>query len=74
MSELLSADGKKSVAHPELEDTVHQWFNWLYEVKKKDEEKRKEEEHHKLVSRIVACVEGGTGFLHTVTKPTAWRG
>ena len=45
----------------------------LYEVKKKDEEKRKEEEHHKLVSRIVACVEGGTGFLHTVTKPTAWR-
>ena len=71
---MLSADGKKSVAHPEWEDTVQRWFNSLYEVMKRNEEKRNEEEHQKLVSRIVACVGSGTGFLHTVTKPTAWRG
>ena len=29
----------KKRGHPEWEDTVQRWFNWLYEVKKKDEEK-----------------------------------
>ena len=38
---------------------------------KKREGKKK---HQNLVSRMITCGEGGAGFLHKTTKPTAWRG
>ena len=28
----------------------------------------------KLVSRMIASAEGGACLLHSITKPTAWRG
>ena len=56
--------GKKSVAHPEWEDTVLQ-------DKKKDEEKRREEYHLKLDSRMVARAEGAAGFLCTKSRKRA---
>ena len=31
-------------------------------------------EHQKLASRMIASDDGGTGLLHKMTKPTAWRG
>ena len=49
-------------------------YNLLHEMQKKDEEKEKEEEHQKLASRMIASVEGGTGLLRKITKPTARRG
>ena len=48
--------------------------NWLYEMKNTDEAKRMEEEHQKQVSRMINSVDGSTGFLHEIAKPTAWRG
>ena len=33
-----------------------------------------EEEPQKLVSRMIASAQGGTGQLHKITEPTAWRG
>ena len=65
---------KETWFHPEWEDPVRRWYKWLYEVKKKDEEKKMETEHQKLVNRMVASADGGAGLLHTVTKPTAWKG
>ena len=50
-----------------------QWYNWLYEMKKKSEEKKKEVEPQKLVSRVIRSAEG-IGFMHKITEPTAWRG
>ena len=40
------------------------------EMEEKDEEKRMEVEHQKLVSRMIASADGGTGFLHRITEPT----
>ena len=37
VSELLAGDCKKTWLHPEWEDTVQRWSNWLHEMKKKDE-------------------------------------
>ena len=68
---------KKGVAPPEWEVAMQRWYKWLHDMKKKkknDEEKRKGEEHQKLVSRMIACAQGGTFQLHKITKPTAWRG
>ena len=53
---------------------MQQWYNWLFEVKKKDEEKRMEVEHQKTVSRMIDGSQGGAGLLHKITEPTAWRG
>ena len=49
------------------------WHGCLYEMKK-DEEKRMEVEHQQLASRMIRSVEGGTGLLHKIIRPTAWRG
>ena len=43
-SELLAGDCKNAWFHPEWEDTMRRWYNWLNEMKKKDEEKRIEAE------------------------------
>ena len=32
-----------------------------------------ETKHQKLVSRMTASADGGTGLLHKITKPRAWR-
>ena len=32
-----------------------------------------EKEHQKPVGRIISSAEGGTGFLHRVTKRAVWR-
>ena len=37
VSELLAADSQKVWLHAGREDTVQQWHNWLFEMKKKDE-------------------------------------
>ena len=63
--------------HPEWEDAVQQWYNWRRGKDEKDEEKWREEEHQKFVSPTISSAEGGeggAGFLHRITKPTAWRG
>ena len=52
---------------------MQQWYNWLFEVKKKDEEKRMEVEHQKTV-RMIASSQRGADSLHNITEPTAWRG
>ena len=71
-SELLAADCPKAWLHPGRKDTMQQCYNWLYEKKKqKDEEKRMEVEHQKLVRRMIKCADGGAGFLHKITQPTA---
>ena len=33
-----------------------------------------EMKHQKLVSLVIKGADGGTGLLHKITKPTAWRG
>ena len=73
VSELLAADCPKAWLHPGRKDTMLQCYNWLYEKKKKqkDEEKRMEVEHQKLVRRMIKCADGGAGFLHKITQPTA---
>ena len=53
---------------------MQQWYNWLFEVKKKDEEKRMEVEHLKTLSRLTDSSQGGAGLLHKITEPTVWRG
>ena len=51
------------------------WYSWLwYEMKKKDEERRRELEHQTCVSHMIKSADGGSGLLHKITKPTAWRG
>ena len=72
-SELLAGDCKNAWFHPECEDTMRRWYNWLNEMKKKDEEKRIEAEHQKLVSRMIASADGGASLLHKITKPITWR-
>ena len=57
---------KKSVVHPELDDTVQRWYNWQHEMKKRDEDKRKEEEHQKLVSRMITGAETQRRTFFTV--------
>ena len=54
-------------------DTMRRWYTCLYEMKKKDEEKRTEVEHQKLVSRMIASADGGTGLLCT-KSPSQRRG
>ena len=71
-SELLAGDCKNAWFHPECEDTMRQWYNWLNEMK--DEEKSMEAEHQTFVSRMTASADGGASLLHKITKPTAWRG
>ena len=69
--QLLAADCKKAWLHPGW--TQNAAMVHLYEMKKRDEEKRTEVEHQKSVSCMIRSAEGGTGLLHKVTKPTAWR-
>ena len=74
VSDLLVAHCNRAWLHPDWEDTLQQWYNWLNEKKKKDGGKRREEEHQKLVSRTISSAEGTAGSLHRITKAAAWRG
>ena len=52
-----------------IQNTTRRWHTWLYDMREKDEV-----EILKMVSRMINSAEGGTGLLHSITKPTVWRG
>ena len=74
VSDLCAADCEKAWLHAEWEDTVQKWHDWLQQMKKKDKGRKVEEEHRKYASQLIRSADGGAGLLHTVTKPTTWRG
>ena len=51
-----------------------QWYDWLYEMKKRDEVKGMEVENQKTVSRMIKSADGSARLLHKITKTTACRG
>ena len=53
---------------------MQRWFCWLHEMDKRDEKRMSETEHRKLVGWMMSSSGRGAGYLHKVTKPTAWRG
>ena len=53
VTELLAADCEKAWLHAGWEDTVLQWYNWLYEMRKKDEKEKMEEMHQQKVAQMI---------------------
>ena len=74
VSELLAADCEKTWIHTGWEDTMHECYNRLEEMKKKDEKGKMEEIHQHKVAKMIESAEGSAGLLHKISKPTAWRG
>ena len=72
VSELLAADCEKAWIHTGWEDTLQEWCQWLEEMKNKDDEEKMEEIHQHKVAQMIKSAEGSAGFLHKISKPTAW--
>ena len=74
VAELLSKDCEKGWTHTGWEDTMQKWYEWLKHMKKKDEKEKMEEMHQRKVEKMIKSAEWSAGLLHTITKPTMWRG
>ena len=74
VAELLAKDCEKAWTHTGWEDTMQKWYDWLEHMKKKNEKGKMEEMHQRKVENMIKSAEGSAGFLHTITKPTMWRG
>ena len=70
---LLATDCEKAWLHPGEEATMHKWYVWLEEMKKKDDKDKMEEMHQEKESQMNKIAEGSAGLLHKITKPTTWR-
>ena len=74
VAELLAADCKKAWIHPEEEETFQKWYSWLEKLQKEDDRRKLEELHQQKVGQMIKSEEGSAGYVHKITKPTAWRG
>ena len=44
-----------------------------WKMNKEDDRRKVEELHQQRANHMIKSAEGSAGFLHKITKPTAWR-